>query len=104
MSVSKSYPAHRLVHDPICRYVKAELFTWTKGSWADVTAYRWNTGRLAQSFCPTCGIHIGTEARGEVVSVNVRCLDDDQLDVDALPLRKFDGKNLVPVVNAPPAN
>ena len=45
-------------------------------------------------FCPTCGVHAygrWTSEGQEQVVVNLRCLPE--LDLDALPVQRFDGKS-----------
>ena len=59
--------------------------------------YRFNTGNLSHLFCRTCGV--SSFARGRILgrgepmqAINLRCVDG--VDLDALPLRKFDGASL----------
>jgi hypothetical protein len=63
-------------------------------SGADVlTTYRFNTGTAAHTFCTTCGIHPFYRPRSDPdkIDVNVRCLDG--VDVAALDVKEFDGRN-----------
>ena len=55
--------------------------------------YEFNTGVAKHRFCKTCGIHPFYRPRShpDQVSVNVRCLDD--VDLQSLPCVPFDGKN-----------
>jgi hypothetical protein len=64
---------------------------------ADVlTDYQFGRKRIHQLFCSRCGVR--SFSRGplpsgdEVAAVNVRCLDG--VDLDALPVRKYDGRAL----------
>lgn len=58
--------------------------------------YQFGKKRVHHLFCKRCGIR--SFARGaapdgsQVVAVNLRCLDG--LDLDALPVRKHDGKSI----------
>ena len=60
-----------------------------------LTEYRFNKHVIGHLFCKTCGIRpfaTGKMPNGdEMRAVNVRCLED--VDLDALPLTKFDGKS-----------
>ena len=57
-----------------------------------LVSYRFNTGVAEHKFCAACGIHSFYTPRSdpEKVDVNVRCLDD--VDLSALELQLFDGK------------
>jgi hypothetical protein len=64
---------------------------------ADLRKFEFNKRRIEHQFCSTCGIQsfaIGTQPKtGEkMAAINVRCLDG--IDVDALKVRKVDGKSL----------
>jgi hypothetical protein len=58
-----------------------------------LVSYRFNTGVAEHKFCATCGIHSFYTPRSDPdkVDVNVRCLDE--VDLSALELQLFDGKN-----------
>ena len=58
-----------------------------------LTTYRFNTGTAQHTFCATCGIHPFYVPRSDPdkIDVNVRCLDG--VDLAALKLHPFDGKN-----------
>jgi hypothetical protein len=60
------------------------------GEWR---SYRFGTGVADHRFCPTCGISPLRIARSDPdrIDVNARCLDD--VDPDALPVERFDGRN-----------
>ena len=58
-----------------------------------LTTYRFNTGVAQHTFCSTCGIHPFYVPRSDPdkIDVNVRCLDG--VDISALTIRQFDGRN-----------
>ena len=60
---------------------------------ADLASYRFNTGTAVHKFCRRCGIHPFYTPRSHpgMVDVNVRCLDG--VDVGALRVAPFDGRN-----------
>ena len=61
-----------------------------------LATYTFGAHRIQHHFCPICGIAPfgeGTDPHGrEMAAVNVRCLDD--VDLDALPIKHFDGASL----------
>ena len=61
-----------------------------------MSTYTFNKHVIQHRFCPTCGMHPFGEAVGPdgqaMVAVNVRCLED--VDIDALPVKHFDGRAL----------
>jgi len=61
-----------------------------------LTDYQFNKKVVHHLFCANCGISsFGTGTgpdQSEMVSINVRCLDD--VDLDALTVTSFDGKSL----------
>jgi hypothetical protein len=59
----------------------------------DLTTYTFNTGVAKHTFCKHCGIHAFYVPRSDPdkIDVNARCLDD--IDLAALALNYFDGKN-----------
>src|SRR5882757_1887856 len=64
---------------------------------ADLTKFEFNKHMIQHQFCSTCGIQsfaIGTHPRtgAKMAAVNVRCLDG--VDVDALKVKKVDGRSL----------
>ncbi|HTE54597.1 MAG TPA: GFA family protein [Kofleriaceae bacterium] len=64
---------------------------------ADLVAdYQFGKKRLHHFFCPRCGIRSFAGGAGpdgkEMRAINVRCLEG--VDVDALPVHKFDGKSV----------
>jgi len=76
-------------------FVPVDNFTLQKGEDA-LTEYQFHKHNIHHLFCATCGIQ--SFARGkrpdgmEMIAINARCVDD--IDVDALPVKKFDGKHL----------
>jgi len=76
-------------------FVPAAAFTLTQGEDA-LRDYQFNHHVIHHVFCTTCGIK--PFARGKMpdgspmVAVNVRCLDD--VDLDALTIKKHDGKSV----------
>jgi hypothetical protein len=76
-------------------FVKAPQFTLLKGD-DTLTDYQFNTKKIHHLFCESCGV--GSFSRGiapngeDTYAVNVRCLEG--VDVGALKIRPFDGKNL----------
>lgn len=63
---------------------------------ADMATYTFNKHVIRHHFCPVCGIHPFGEGRlpngAEMAAINVRCLDG--VDIDALPVRHYDGQAL----------
>jgi len=57
------------------------------------TTYVWGTRVAQHHFCKTCGASPFRRARSNPneVDVNVRCLEG--VDLDALPVKPFDGRN-----------
>jgi hypothetical protein len=72
--------------------VPPEQFELTSGAEA-LTTYRFNTGTARHTFCASCGIHPFYVPRSDPdkIDVNVRCLDG--VDVAALNVHRFDGRN-----------
>lgn len=74
--------------------VPPEQFTLKAGE-GKQTDYQFGAKTMHHLFCTTCGVRsFGTFTMDgkERVVVNLRCLEG--LDVEALPLEKFDGKSL----------
>jgi hypothetical protein len=61
----------------------------------DLTVYRFNKMIAAHSFCRHCGIHTFGHPRiaPELHLVNVRCLDDFDLETAEYEVTVFDGRN-----------
>jgi hypothetical protein len=77
-------------------FVPATKFKLLSGE-DSLTEYLFNTKNIRHTFCKVCGVQ--SFARGKsprtgdpMVAVNVRCVDD--ADLDALAVTKFDGKRL----------
>ena len=60
-----------------------------------MTAYQFNRHNIHHMFCATCGIQSFAHGKrpdgAEMVAVNARCLEG--VDVDALPVKKVDGRS-----------
>lgn len=74
--------------------VPEERFKLLDGEEA-LVLYRFNTKVAKHYFCRHCGIHPFHRPRAapELYNVNVRCLDDYDLEAEQPERRKFDGKN-----------
>lgn len=63
---------------------------------ADAGTYLFNQHRIRHRFCTNCGIHPfgeGASPQGQrMAAVNLRCLDG--IDLDAVPVQRFDGRAL----------
>jgi hypothetical protein len=61
--------------------------------WDDLTTYSFNTGVAKHTFCKHCGIHSFYVPRSDPdkIDVNVRCLDN--IEVESLAVKKFDGRH-----------
>jgi hypothetical protein len=72
--------------------VRPEDFELLSGR-EELTTYEFNTKIAKHHFCRVCGIHPFYVPRSDPdkLDVNVRCLEG--VDVDALRLPTFDGKN-----------
>jgi hypothetical protein len=72
--------------------VSPEQFELVSGADA-LSTYRFNTGVARHTFCKTCGIHPFYVPRSDPdkIDVNARCLDG--VDVTALKVNTFDGRN-----------
>lgn len=75
-------------------FTPVESFTLLSGEDA-LSEYRFNRKQIAHVFCRACGVQsfaMGQTPDGkEMRAVNVRCLDD--VDVEALTLTPVDGKS-----------
>ena len=85
-------------------FVTRDRFHLTTDS-MNLSTYEFNQHVINHDFCATCGIAPFSEGRGpngrDMASINLRCLED--VDIDALVIRKFDGKNHFSGVRAPVA-
>ncbi len=76
-----------------CR-VPPERFCLISGG-DDLVLYQFNTKISNHRFCRHCGIHTFGNPRSapELVLINVRCLDDFDLESDSYLVDVFDGRN-----------
>ena len=60
-----------------------------------LSLYQFDTKEAKHFFCKECGIHPFSNPRAapNMYSINVRCLDDFDLEVEDYELVKFDGRN-----------
>jgi len=60
-----------------------------------LATYRFGTGVAQHHYCPDCGIHVFTRPRAapHLYTVNVRCLDDFDLDTQSVQMVRFDGRH-----------
>ena len=75
------------------RFVPASSFKLLSGE-DSLTEYRFNSKVINHLFCKVCGIKsfaAGKGPNGETRAINVRCLDD--VDVQQIPTRHVDGKS-----------
>jgi len=74
--------------------VAPEQFELLEGK-ENLSLYRFGTKEAKHFFCRECGIHPFSHPRAapDMVSINVRCLDDFVLEDDGYELIKFDGRN-----------
>jgi hypothetical protein len=72
--------------------VPPEQFELVSGK-DDLATYEFNTRVAKHMFCKSCGIHAFYVPRSDPdkIDVNARCIDD--IDLAALSLKYFDGKN-----------
>jgi hypothetical protein len=81
---------------PLHHFTTPDKFTF-RGSEDDFASYRWNTGNVRFEFCKTCGcapFAHGTGPQGPMVEINLRCVDD--IEVDGLEITFFDGAHKLP--------
>jgi hypothetical protein len=74
--------------------VEPERFTLLSGE-EDLETYRFASMLARHHFCRHCGIHTFTRPRAapELYTVNVRCLDNYDLQAEAPEILMFDGRN-----------
>ena len=75
-------------------FVPPESFALRAGL-EDLKDYQFGKKRIHHLFCPQCGVGAfsrGSGPQGEMVAVNVRCLDD--IEAGTLRVSSFDGKSL----------
>jgi hypothetical protein len=75
-------------------FVPAAQFRLLAGD-AALTDYQFNRKLIHHLFCRTCGIrsfaHANAPDGSPMVAVNVRCLDD--VDLDAVAINRYDGRH-----------
>ena len=74
-------------------FVPADKFKLEKGE-SSLTDYQFNKNVIHHLFCKVCGIKAfarGTGKDGPTVAINVRCLED--VDLERLNVTKYDGKH-----------
>lgn len=61
----------------------------------DLATYRFGTGVAQHRFCRHCGIHVFTRPRAapDLYTINVRTLDDYDLDAEKPEVVAFDGRH-----------
>ena len=60
-----------------------------------LSLYQFETKKAQHFFCKECGIHPFSNPRSapDMYSIDVKCLDDFDLEVEEYEVIKFDGKN-----------
>jgi hypothetical protein len=74
--------------------VTPERFRLVEGE-AFLSLYQFDTKEAKHYFCHVCGIHPFSRPRAapDMYSVNVRCLDDFNMDTTEYEVLKFDGRH-----------
>jgi hypothetical protein len=75
------------------QFVSPAQFTLEKGD-DNLTSYKFNKHVIDHVFCKTCGIKSfarGKGAKGDMVAINVRCLDG--VNAFDVPTKQFDGRS-----------
>ena len=74
--------------------VEPEQFTLIEGK-EDLTLYQFDTKEAKHFFCNVCGIQPFSHPRAapNMYSINVRCLDDYDLNIASYEVIEFDGRN-----------
>jgi hypothetical protein len=74
--------------------VAPEKFTLSSGV-DKLATYRFGTGIARHHYCPYCGIHVFSRPRAapQLYTVNVRCLDDFDLESEQPEVVRFDGRH-----------
>lgn len=77
-------------------FVGPESFALRAGDEDDLVDYQFNRHVIHHLFCPVCGVESYARGKkpdgGEMIAVNVRCLD--HIELDKLTLTPFDGRSL----------
>lgn len=74
-------------------FVSPDQFTLLSGE-ESLTDYQFNKKQIHHLFCNVCGVKPfarGQGAKGPMVAINTRCLDD--ISIDKLNITAFDGKS-----------
>lgn len=76
-------------------FVPGQAFTLTSGE-DQLTDYLFNKQHIHHKFCKVCGIRSfatgATPDGGQMVAINVRCLDD--VPLEDMKVKQFDGRSL----------
>ncbi|WP_069472928.1 GFA family protein [Candidatus Marithrix sp. Canyon 246] len=74
--------------------VTPEQFTLLEGK-EYLSLYQFDSKEAKHYFCKQCGIHPFSNPRAapDMYSINVRCLDDFDLEKESYKIIKFDGQN-----------
>ncbi len=74
--------------------VAPEQFNLLEGA-EFLSLYQFDTKEAKHFFCKVCGIHPFSNPRAapDMYSINVRCLDDFDLEAEEYELIRFDGRN-----------
>jgi hypothetical protein len=76
-------------------FAPSSAFVLEQGE-SNLTDYQFNKKAIHHLFCKTCGIKAFGRGAGpdgkEMVAVNVRCLDN--IDLEKVPTRRVDGKSM----------
>ena len=75
------------------RGVPEASFEFTSGSLDELTLYEFSKKIYKHYFCPTCGSKLIIAAPSGIFTVNVRSVDD--VDMEKLKVKFFDGANLL---------
>ncbi|KAF2433487.1 glutathione-dependent formaldehyde-activating enzyme [Tothia fuscella] len=74
-------------------FVPAANITWSKGGLANLTKYEFNKKNLQHYFCGTCGSSCAA-GMGNQVGLNVRCLQNLDVEIEKLGRSEYDGRAL----------
>ena len=72
--------------------MQTDLFELTKGSWDELTVYKFGKKIITHQFCPTCGVML-TGSISNMLVLNARTIDG--IDVDKLDIQKYNGAMLL---------
>ena len=78
-------------------FVPSAQFKLLQGE-ANLTDYLFQKKHIHHTFCRTCGVRSfaygATPDGGQMYAINVRCLDDVDLEATSKNIKKFDGKSM----------